>query len=62
VADLWVQNWVEAIEVLKPKYGTTLDYRLQALESVSRCAINRTSSNMYTSYIQWNLNWHHFPV
>jgi len=52
VAKFLFLNWVEAIEALKPMYGTTLDYRLQTAESGSRCAINKWNYNMYTSYIQ----------
>jgi len=62
VAEIFFQNWVEAIETLKPMFGATLDYRLQTAESVSRCAINKWCYNMYASYIQWNLGGHHFSI
>jgi len=52
VAEFLFQNLLEAIETLKSVYGTTLDYKLQTAECASRCAINKWSYNMYTSYIQ----------
>jgi len=62
VAEFLFQNWVEAIETLKPMYGTTLEYRRQTAENVSRCAISKCGYNMYTSCIQLNLGGHHFSI